>query len=235
MRGRDVVEFFCSIRPEGSRKRANEIAARLDLDLSRWIAFMSTGMRQKLALAVTFSLDTPLMILDEPTSNLDPTVRGEVLKLVSEARQQGRTILLSSHVLSEVEEICDRVWILRAGRLVHEQSLHELKKQHRIRARLNGPLPEIPAELKSKVSIQQIDGVLPAIGHKRDSSDWVYLETADDLSPVLGWLATCPLADVFAQPVSLRVIYDLYHQEEIDANSTHIPHQEHPSAVDANM
>jgi ABC-2 type transport system ATP-binding protein len=224
MRGRDVIKFFSSIRADGNSQQAQEIARRLDLDLSRWVAFMSTGMRQKLALAVTFSCHTPLMILDEPTSNLDPTVRRDVLELVTDARRQGRTIIFSSHVLNEVEEVCDRVWILRAGRLAHEQTLAELKKQHRIRARLNGPLPEIPAELKSRISIQYFDTVPHSdevfqsarLHHDAiDPSDggWVGLETSDDLSPILRWLSTCPLTDVFVQPVTLRTVYDLYHHD----------------------
>ncbi len=89
---------------------------------------MSTGMRQKTALAAVLGYDTPLVILDEPTASLDPTARSEVLSLVREARDEGRTVLFSSHVLSEVEEVCDRVAVLRFGELVHEQSLHELRR-----------------------------------------------------------------------------------------------------------
>ena len=115
MRGRQVLAFFAEIRPGGDLQRSEELAERLELELSRRVAYMSTGMRQKLALAATLAADTPLMILDEPTSNLDPTVRGIVLSLVSEARQRGRTIVFSSHVLSEVEAVCDRVAFLRGA------------------------------------------------------------------------------------------------------------------------
>ena len=87
---------------------------------------MSTGMRQKLALAVVLGLDTPLLILDEPTANLDPTIRGIVLELVLDARDAGRTVIFSSHVLSEIEETCDRVAFLRRGRLAHQLAISEL-------------------------------------------------------------------------------------------------------------
>ena len=100
---------------------------------------MSTGMRQKLALAVTLAVDTPLVILDEPTSNLDPTVRADVAALVVEAKHAGRTVIFSSHVISEVEQVCDRALILRAGQLVHTQVISELAAQHRIRAQLHRP------------------------------------------------------------------------------------------------
>ena len=120
------------------------------------------------------------MILDEPTSNLDPSVRGEVLTLIGELRAAGRTVLLSSHVLDEVERACDRVLILRRGELVHTQVMRELRHQHRIRGRLTGePLP--PPDL--------LAGQLAIV---RDGAE-VTIETPGELSPVLGWLATLPL------------------------------------------
>ena len=134
MRARDVIDFFTSVRRDGSRARAIELTVeRFGLELSRPVAAMSTGMRQKLALAVTLAVETPLVILDEPTSNLDPTVRADVAELVLEAKRAGRTVIFSSHVISEVEQVCDRALILRAGRLVYEQVIASLRRQHRIR------------------------------------------------------------------------------------------------------
>src|SRR4029079_5120394 len=111
--------FFAEIRPGCSFARALALAERLELDLTRRVSFMSTGMKHKLALAATLAAPTPVYILDEPTANPDPTVRSTVLSLVAEAKQHGKTVLFSSHVLSEVEEACDRVVILRAGQVVH--------------------------------------------------------------------------------------------------------------------
>src|SRR5262249_12742643 len=156
------------------------------------VANCSTGMRQKLALAETLAADTPLLILDEPTSNLDPTVRGEVLRLVREAQQAGRTVVFSSHVLSEVEEVCQRVAILRLGHLVHVQVMDELLRQHRIRARLKGQLPEVPAALNGQLAINTM-----ADGH-------ITILTPGEMSPLLGWLAQAPLDEVQIEPVGLR-------------------------------
>ncbi|MCO6456981.1 MAG: ABC transporter ATP-binding protein [Pirellulaceae bacterium] len=199
MRGRDALAFFAGIRAGGSLARSRQLAERLELDLSRRVAFMSTGMRQKLALAATLAADTPLVILDEPTANLDPTVRGIVARLVLEARERGRTVMFSSHVLSEVEEVCDRVVILRAGQLVHTQPMAELRQRHRIRLQLPGELPPIPESLRGQLTIVARD----------DGA--VTLETPSELSPLLGWLATLPLVDVRIEPVGLRSIYDHYH------------------------
>jgi ABC-2 type transport system ATP-binding protein len=201
MRGRDVLHFFAHVRSTGNLDRATKLAQQLDLDLSRRVSFMSTGMRQKLALAATLSADTPLIILDEPTSNLDPTVRGTVMGMVAKARRQGRTVMFSSHVLSEVEETCDRVMILRAGRLVHTQVMSELRRRHRIHATMRGSIPPVPPDLDQQLSISESDD-----GH-------VMIETPGELSPLLGWLSTLDLHEVRIEPVGLRAVYDQFHSE----------------------
>lgn len=202
MRGRDVLRFFAEIRPGGNLQRSRQLAERLELDLSRRVAYMSTGMRQKLALATTLAADTALAILDEPTSNLDPTVRGVVLAIVAEAKRAGRTIVFSSHVLSEVEEVCDRVVLLRAGRVVHTQAMSELRRRHRIRATLSGPLPKIPVQFKQQLSITT------------NGAEDVTIETPGELAPLLGWLSTLPLTEIKIEPVGLRAVYDQYHVDK---------------------
>ena len=202
MRGRDVLRFFAEIRPGGNLQRSRQLAERLELDLSRRVAYMSTGMRQKLALATTLAADTALAILDEPTSNLDPTVRGVVLAIVAEAKRAGRTIVFSSHVLSEVEEVCDRVVLLRAGRVVHTQAMSELRRRHRIRATLSGPLPKIPVQFKQQLSITT------------NGAEDVTIETPGELAPLLGWLSTMPLTEIKIEPVGLRAVYDQYHVDK---------------------
>lgn len=201
MRGRDVLRFFTEVRRGGNFAHASRLATRLELDLSRRVAFMSTGMRQKLALAASLAADTPLVILDEPTANLDPTVRGVVTEMVVEARKAGRTVMFSSHVLSEVEEVCDRVVILRRGKLVHTQVMTELRRRHRIKASLAGPLPSTPEHFQGQLSIRA--------GNNGD----VTIETPGELSPLLGWLATLPLTEVLIEPVGLRAVYDQFHSD----------------------
>lgn len=199
MRGRAVLQFFSRVRPDGDLARALDVAKRLRIDLSRPVAMCSTGMRQKLALAASLAAKTALVILDEPTSNLDPTVRGEVLALVREARSEGRTVIFSSHVLSEVEHVCDRVAVLRSGRLAHIQVLAELRRQHRIRARLTGDLPPPPAGLDDELEIHANGD-----GH-------VTIQTPGELAPLLSWLAGLPLAEVRIEPLGLQAVYDRFH------------------------
>jgi ABC-2 type transport system ATP-binding protein len=197
--GRETLRFFTDLRPGTSFSRAVELATRLGLELSRRVAQMSTGMRQKLALVVALAPDAPLVILDEPTSNLDPTVRRDVTALLGEARQQGKTVLFSSHVLSEVEDVCDRVLVLRTGQLVDSVRVAEVRRQHRIRATLRGPLTPVPPELATGLEI------MPG----PDGN--VNILTPGDLAPLLGWLAQQPLAELTVEPVGLRAIYERHH------------------------
>ncbi len=205
MRGGDVLKFFAGIRTDTNLAAARQVADRLELDLSRWVGFMSTGMRQKLALSAVMAVNSPLLILDEPTANLDPNVRAEVMTMVVEAQSAGRTVIFSSHVLSEVEDTCDRVGILRAGHLVHTQRMDTLKRQHRITARLKGRLPDVPASLEGHMSLTRLD------------EHTVRIETPGELSTILHWLANADLDDVYVQPVGLRSVYDRYHHDQLVA------------------
>lgn len=199
MRALGVLEFFANTREGSDWRNYLSVAERLELDLTRRVSQMSTGMRQKLALAATLAANTPLVILDEPTANLDPTVRGAVVAMVLEAKQAGRTIMFSSHVLSEVEEACDRVVILREGTLVHTQNIAELRRTHRIRVTLRGPLNEPPADLATQVSLE------------RHSEREVTIESTNELAGLLAWLAHQPLEEVQIEPIGLRAIYDRFH------------------------
>ncbi|MBB74303.1 MAG: multidrug ABC transporter ATP-binding protein [Planctomycetaceae bacterium] len=201
MRGTDVLQFFSEVRRGGSYGKAAAIAEELKLDISVRVSRMSTGMRQKLALAAAFAADTPLLILDEPTANLDPSVRKTVLRLVEDARKHGRTILFSSHVLAEAEEVCDRVGIMRHGELVHMQDILELRRGHRIGARLTGPFPDPPGALRSQLALQL-------------DNDRLTVETYSPLGPILDWLAGLPLEEIRVEPIGLRSLYERFHSAE---------------------
>jgi ABC-2 type transport system ATP-binding protein len=141
-------------------------------------------------------------MLDEPTSNLDPTVRATVLAVIREAKSAGRTVIFSSHILSEVEQVCDRVVILRNGLLVHDQVMAEIRRRHRIHARLTAALPPPPENLAKDLAIMQ------------NTNDTVTIETPGELSPLLGWLASLPLAEVRIEPLGLAGVYEQYHPLE---------------------
>jgi ABC-2 type transport system ATP-binding protein len=133
-RGSEIVAYLAGLRGGVEDSAVADVASRLDLDLGRRYREYSHGNKQKLALTLAFMHRPPLLILDEPTSGLDPLHQQAFYSLVRDARERGATIFLSSHVLSEVEHVCDRVGIVREGRLVTVGPLDELAgiRAHRI-------------------------------------------------------------------------------------------------------
>ena len=132
MTGREVLDLLGGLkrRPADGRFR-RELEDRLELpesDLRRKLRDYSTGMKRKLGLIQAFQAESPLLILDEPTEGLDPLMQEAFYELLAEARGKGQTIFMSSHVLAEVERVCDRIALLRAGELVLLSTLDEVHK-----------------------------------------------------------------------------------------------------------
>jgi ABC-2 type transport system ATP-binding protein len=129
--GAEILELLAHIGPGTDLGYRDELVRRLDLDLDRPARTYSSGNRQKVALVAAFATRAPLLVLDEPTSGLDPLMEREFRACVAEARDRGQTVFLSSHLLGEVEALCDRVGILRAGRLVEVAGIAELRRLRR--------------------------------------------------------------------------------------------------------
>ena len=124
----ELLQYFANLRG-GHLRKAKVLAARFDLDLSRKIGELSRGNRQKVGLIQAFMSDPKLLILDEPTTGLDPLLQQEFHALVLEEAESGKTLFVSSHVLPEVEIICDRVGIIREGSIVAVEEIATLRKQ----------------------------------------------------------------------------------------------------------
>ncbi|MFI8391291.1 ATP-binding cassette domain-containing protein [Streptomyces sp. NPDC085540] len=139
--GGEVIDLYGRLRGGLDRTRRAELVERFELDPTKKGRTYSKGNRQKVALVAAFASDVELLVLDEPTSGLDPLMEEVFQDCVTEARAAGRTILLSSHILSEVEALCDRVSIIRNGRTVETGTLAELRHLTRtsISAELAGP------------------------------------------------------------------------------------------------
>src|SRR5262245_35574647 len=146
MTGRQLAYFLCRLRGQAAPKAdLDALARRFDIDLDRPLAQLSSGMKRKVALLQVLAPHAPLLILDEPTNTLDPTMRDELLAQLRQARDHGQTVLFSSHVLTEVEQVCDRVGILQRGKLVHLQAMAELREARLVRARFKDATPDVPA------------------------------------------------------------------------------------------
>ncbi|HEV8536198.1 MAG TPA: ABC transporter ATP-binding protein [Candidatus Limnocylindria bacterium] len=125
-RGSEIVAYIAGLRGDVDDHEVEAVAKRLDLDLSRKYREYSHGNKQKLALLLAFAHTPAVLILDEPTSGLDPLHQQEFYGLVRDARARGATVFISSHVLSEVEHVCDRVGIVREGHLATVGHLDQL-------------------------------------------------------------------------------------------------------------
>ncbi|WP_445279949.1 ABC transporter ATP-binding protein [Streptomyces sp. DSM 118148] len=139
--GGEVIDLYGRLRGGLDPRRRAELTERFELDPTKKGRAYSKGNRQKVALVAAFASDVDLLILDEPTSGLDPLMEEVFRRCVEEERDRGRTVLLSSHILGEVEELCDRVSIVRGGRTVETGSLADLRHLTRtsVSAELAGP------------------------------------------------------------------------------------------------
>ncbi len=200
MTGRQLVRFLTRLRGQRPGAEVDRLARQFDIDLDRPIAQLSSGMKRKVALLQVLAPQAPLLILDEPTNTLDPTMRDELLAQLREARGRGQGVLFSSHVLAEVEQVCDRVGILQQGRLVHLQAMEEMREARRLELRLGGPLPD-PLGLAGLRRVEEKDRC-------------AVLEYAGPFPPLLGWLARQPVLDLRLDQVGLSAIYRRYHGAE---------------------
>jgi ABC-2 type transport system ATP-binding protein len=155
--GGEVIDLLGRLRGGIDDDRRRRLVARFELDETKKGRAYSKGNRQKVALVAALASDAPLLILDEPTSGLDPLMEEVFQAELAELRAQGRTVLLSSHILSEVERACDRVSIVRSGRIVDSGSLADLR--HLARTRVHAVLRDAvaPADVAGWAGIHDID------------------------------------------------------------------------------
>jgi len=141
--GGQTIDYFAALRGGVDRAYQAELVARLDIDLSRRFKEYSKGNKQKIGLVVALQHRPDLLLLDEPTSGLDPLVQQTFYDVIREAKAEGRTIFMSSHILGEVEKTCDRVAIIRDGRLTKLDRVEALRDlaHHQVELRFAGAAP----------------------------------------------------------------------------------------------
>lgn len=205
MRGSSVIDMFSEMHPLGDRQASRAVADRLELEVRRRVAFMSTGMRQKLALSIVLGCRAPLLILDEPTANLDPDVRNEVLSLVREANQAGRTVVLSSHLFTDVERTCGEVALLRGGRIVATESLKGRTSRHIVTAKSNREAFGLAAPDEAKFEI-----ILRRRPDDNLADQQIVLEIVGAPNEWMPWLASLNLDDVTITMANVETFYDAF-------------------------
>lgn len=205
--GGEVIDLFGRLRGGYDKARRDELISRFGLDPGKKCRTYSKGNRQKVALIAAFSADADLYIFDEPTSGLDPLMERVFSEYVQEAKTQGKSILLSSHILSEVEKLCDRVAIIRKGHIIETGTLKEMRH-------LTGslmfietaePIPDL-AELQGVHRVQASDG------------GWSFQVDADELDAVVRHLSAFGIKRMESRPPTLEDLF-IRHYEETETGA----------------
>ncbi len=206
MLGGDFLTYLGNLRGKGGDARAEELAERVDLDLSRRIGDLSKGNRQKLGLVQALMHRPELVILDEPTSGLDPLVQQEVYRLIDEIKSEGVTIFFSSHVLSEVERVADRVGIIRQGKLVEVEEL-EAFRQRAVRA-----FEVVFEDSPSAAEFEQLDGVRSASVH----GNILHCQVIGSIDPLVKVVASHTVRNLVSHGADLEALFLDYYRGETE-------------------
>ncbi len=205
MTGGELLSLLSDLRGGGHLVRARQLAERLDLDLGRRIGHYSSGMKQKLALIAALSPVPELLILDEPTKGLDPLVQLEVYAILSEERARGCTVFFSSHILPEVERVCNRVGIVREGRVVAVEDIDSIrhKRVRRLTVTFARPVAADALRLEG-VEIMSADG------------DRAELAVHGHVPDLLQRLAALPVVDFVFPEATLEDTFMRFYGGEAD-------------------
>lgn len=203
--GRETIEFFAGLRGLRDLSFAEELAARLEADLTKRVGELSTGNRQKVGLIITFMHRPHLVIMDEPNAGLDPLVQHEFQQMMREVADDGRTVFLSSHTLSEVERVADRVGIIRTGRLAAVEDIETLRSRM---------IRDIELVLDQPARAQDFE-VLDGIRDVTVQDNRVRFAFGGDVGALLAdVVARHRLRDISTHEADLESIFLAYYREE---------------------
>jgi ABC-2 type transport system ATP-binding protein len=198
--GAETLAYLATLRGGTDEAYRDALLERFQLDPDKKVRALSKGNRQKVQLIAAFASRADLLILDEPTSGLDPLMEVAFRETVREASERGQTVFLSSHILSEVEALCDRVGILREGRLVEEGTLNELRhlSAQTVEITFAGPAPHLPE--------------LPGVHLTGAGGNAVRAEVTGSVGPLIAALRDHPVESLISREPSLEEIF-LHHYD----------------------
>ena len=203
MTGRQLVSNFARLRGMQDLGSADRLAERLGVDLDLPTGRLSRGNRQKVGLVQALFHEPVLAILDEPTTGLDPLVQDTFLQLLREARAEGRTIFLSSHILSEVERVCDRVAIVRGGRLAALETTESLLERRRKRVTLVFAAPVDASAFAA----------LPGVSNVHTQGTTIWMSVGDGIDAIIKLAARYTLLDLNVEHPSLDEVFLGYYDQ----------------------
>jgi ABC-2 type transport system ATP-binding protein len=201
--GAETFELLAQLRGGTDVAYRRQLVERFQLDTRKKIRALSKGNRQKVQLVAALATRADLLLLDEPTSGLDPLMEVAFRDCIKEAKDRGQTVFLSSHILSEVEALCDRVGILRKGKLVDEGRLAELRhlSAQTVEVTFDGAAPAIRA--------------LPGVRAEPAGRNALRFDVSGPVQPLLAALADHPVATLSSRELSLEEIF-LHHYDSSD-------------------
>jgi len=202
--GGEVIDLFMKLQGTGNAKKREELVRKFQLDPTKKCRTYSKGNRQKVALIAAFATDAEVFILDEPTSGLDPLMEKVFHDCVLAVKSAGKSVLLSSHILSEVEKLCDSVSIIRRGEIIKSGSMDELRKQQRVNVAVVTK-EEIP-------DLKMMDGVHEA---KEIDGQVVFQLEPRMKTEVLRFLADAGIVNLEISPLPLEDLF-MQHYEHGD-------------------
>jgi ABC-2 type transport system ATP-binding protein len=198
----ELFSYFGRLRGRLDTAYLKQLIERLDLDPSRKLRTLSKGNKQKVGLVQAFMHRPELLILDEPTAGLDPLLQIEFQKMVREVQRQGATVFLSSHVMGEVQALCDRVGIIREGRLVAVSAIHELAERSLRRVRIRFDEAVNPKEWAQ----------VPGLKDLRFDGEWLEATVQGSLDPLIKAAAQHRVRDFISQEPSLEELFLAYYE-----------------------
>ena len=195
--GAQYLEFVSNLHTLKDTKLMSELVERLSVTLHQKIRTLSRGNKQKIGLVAALLHDPELLILDEPTSGLDPIMQNQFYELMKERKQRGKSVFISSHILSEVQEVCDRVSFMRSGELIETVNVAELIREAKKQITLVFQQGTKPMRLPEFDSLE--------IVHR--NSKQLTFTTKSPIKDVLKWLSMQPVQDVTIQDASLDEVF----------------------------
>lgn len=204
--GGEVIDLFASLQGKVNEQKREQLLVRFQLDPTKKCRTYSKGNRQKVALVAAFASDAELFLLDEPTSGLDPLMEKVFQQCVEEVKAEGKTVLLSSHILSEVEKLCDRVGIIRQGRLIECGTLSELRHLTRMQLTVETRKP-----IESLVSWQ---GVHDAA---QTETGWTFHADAGEMEAIMQKLSAHGIRKIESAPPTLEDLFMRHYEETAES------------------
>lgn len=206
MTGEEFLRYLASLRGGVNWKFVEELAKRLNSNLKQPISSLSHGNKQKIGLIQAFMHKPKLLVLDEPTTGLDPIVQHEFTHMIAEVKSEGRTVFLSSHILPEVERTCDRVAIIRAGKLVVVENILSLK-EHALR----------PIEVHFASPIKSEDFADLKLQDLKIEKNLLRCDVPGSFDPLVKRLAKYKVLNIITPEPDLEQIFLHYYGQEQDA------------------